>query len=365
MLCSSYSSRRSVAAATGLLGGWRGRAWRAQARRSDDAFRRERRVAPALATAALAVLALAQGAAPAAAQLHIEDLTFLLYALNVDLTQVEIGRLAVEKAQDKKVRQFARRMVDYHQQSHDRLAPVARRNGIQPPNELDPVAQQWKAALERLSGSQLDPRYLAGEAITLYSARYAYRRERRHGRDEQLRREAGQQAADLEQHRRAIREITARSEIDPTQPHPEDSSFLLYALDIDKTQVVLSQLAFEKARDDRVQQYARRMLDFHGRSYDRLVQVARQKGVEPPQELAPVAQTMGAGLQQLRGSHFDWMYITAQVIYHNWAFYRYERESIHGRDASVRDLAILAVHDLQMHHDTALKVVREWRSPGH
>jgi hypothetical protein len=57
---------------------------------------------------------------------------------------------------------------------------------------------------------------------------------------------------------------------------------------------------------------------------------------------------------------FDWQYINAQVIYHYAAFYRYERENIHGRGQDLRGLAGQAFRDVQEHHDDALGIVREW-----
>ena len=126
-------------------------------------------------------------------------------------------------------------------------------------------------------------------------------------------------------------------------------------MDIDFTQVQLSQLAAEKARDEQVRQFARRMLDFHGRSYDRLARIAEENGIKPLQEIGLIAQTMADGLQRLSAPLFDWQYINAQVIYHYSAFYRYERESIHGRGMQLRGLAAQEFRDVKEHHDAALR----------
>jgi predicted outer membrane protein len=82
--------------------------------------------------AALAIFGLARCAAPAhAAELHIQDQVFLLYATEIDRIQVRLGQLAAEKAQDEQVRQFARRMINYHQQSNARLIQIAQPYGIE------------------------------------------------------------------------------------------------------------------------------------------------------------------------------------------------------------------------------------------
>ena len=325
------------------------------------------RCARAVAIAALAVAALTGTASPAAAQLQVEDRTFLLYALSVDLTQVQIGQLAVEKAQNERLRDFARQMVDYHQRSRDRLTSIAQANGLEPPQELDPVSQRWQARLQKATGPQFDAGYMAGQAIYLYAARYSYRRERLQGRDEQLREDASRQALDIDEHRRMLRELAPKSPPTPaagqaasTELHPEDRTFLLYALDVDKTQIELNQMALGKARNEQVREFARAMLDYHQQSYDRLAGIARQNGIEPPDQIAPMARQIAQGLQQLSGPLFDWEYIATQVINYYWAFYRYEREAIHGRNGRLRDVAAQSSRDVKSHHDSAFGIVRQW-----
>jgi predicted outer membrane protein len=82
--------------------------------------------------ATLVIFGLAPCATPAdARELHIEDQVFLLYATEMDRTQVRLGQLAADKAHDEQVRQFARRMIDYHKQSNARLMQIAQQYGIE------------------------------------------------------------------------------------------------------------------------------------------------------------------------------------------------------------------------------------------
>jgi predicted outer membrane protein len=312
-------------------------------------------------TAALAILLLAPVAdRTEAAELHLEDIVFLLYATELDRTQIRLGQLAVEKAEDEQVRQFARRMVDYHRQSGDRLTQIAQQYGIEPPQGISPLAQRMQDGLQRLTGARFDHEYIASQVIYDYSAHYFYRREGLHGRAMQVWREAARQVGQIREHRREAQQIARRLEAQPAGLHAEDRTFLLYAMDVDLTQVQLSRLAAEKAEDEQVRRFARRMLDYHGRSYDRLARMARENDIEPLQEVGLIARAMQDGLQQLSGPMFDWQYINAQVIYHYAAFYRYERENIHGRGEDLRSTAGQAFRDVQEHHDDALGIVREW-----
>jgi predicted outer membrane protein len=311
--------------------------------------------------AALAILLLAPVAGPSdAAELHLEDIVFLLYATELDRTQIRLGQLAVEKAEDERVRQFALRMVDYHRQSGDRLRQLARQHGIEPQQGVSPLAQRMHDGLQQLTGARFDHEYMASQVIYDYSAHYFYRREELHGRARDVWGEAARQAPQIREHRREAQQIARRLEAQPAGLHAEDLTFLLYAMDVDLTQVRLSRLAAEKAEDEKVRRFARRMLDYHGRSYNRLERMARENGIEPVQEVGLIAQAMQDGLQQLSGPMFDWQYINAQVIYHYAAFYRYERENIHGRGQDLRGLAGQAFRDVQEHHDDALGIVREW-----
>ncbi len=307
-------------------------------------------------TAALATLA------PCAARaMQIEDQAFLLYATELDRIQVRLGQMAAEKAQDEQVRQFARRMIDYHTQSNARLMQIAQHYDVKIPQGTSPVAQSMQDELQRLSGPLFDYEYISSQVIYDYSAHYFYRREELHGLVRRLQQEADRQAEQIQQHRREAQRIGQRLEARPAGLDPEDSTFLLYAMDVDFTQVQLSHLAAEKARDERVRAFAQRMLDFHGRSYDRLAGIARANGIEPVQEIGEMARTMAGALGQLSAPLFDWQYISAQVIYHYAAFYRYERESIHGRDKQLRDLGAQAFRTVKEHHDDALAIVRDWK----
>ena len=311
--------------------------------------------------AMLAIFGQAPCAAPAdAAQLHIEDQAFLLYATEMDRTQIRLGQLAAEKAQDEQVRRFARRMIDYHQQSHGRLTQIAQQDGIEPPQGVSPLVQRMQNKLQGLGGRSFDYEYISSQVIYNYSAHYFYRRQERHGLDRQLQTEADQQAEHLRDHRRQAQWIAQRFEARPAGFHPEDGTFLLYAMDVDFTQIQLSHLAADKARDPQVRQYAQRMLDFHGRSYDQLARIAEANGIARLQEIGLMARTMADALAQLGAPMFDWQYINAQVIYHYAAFYRYERESIHGRNAQLRGLAAQAFREIKEHHDAALAIVRDW-----
>ena len=304
------------------------------------------------------VLALGYGPA-LAAKLSVEDRYFLLAAMVAGSAQIEVSKLAAEKAQDGRVHDFAGRVLDHHEQSYARLVRLAEENGIEPPQEVDPAARRWMDRLRRLEGPEFDAAYAAGQVPSLYAAIWVHRREARHGSDGPWRIAAEREAEAIDAYQGEARRLAADFEADlPAGLHPEDGAFLDFAMNVDLTQVRLGELALNKAGDERVLAFARRMVDDHGQSYDRFVRTTKANGVEPLEEIGPVSKRTRAWLEGLSGTAFDREYTTSQVIHHGVWFYRYEHEAIHGRDEAVRKLAAEGARIGKMHHDAVLAIVR-------
>ncbi len=312
-----------------------------------------------IAVAIVGILALAHGAAAAAAQPSVEDRYFLLAAMAAGLAQVEVGKLAVDKASDERIRDFARRVLDHHEQAGDRLAEIARDESIEPPQEVDPATQGWVDRLRRLEGPQFDAAYAAGQVPSLYAAIWVHRREARHGSNGPWRAAAEREAEAIDAYQEEARRLAEDFAADlPDGLHPEDGTFLDFAMNVDLTQVRLGKLALDKASDERVRAFARHMVDDHGQSYDKFVRTAKANGVAPLEEISPVSERTRAWLEGLSSPAFDREYITSQVIHHGVWFYRYEHEAIHGRDEAVRELGADGAQMGKMHHDAALAIVR-------
>jgi putative membrane protein len=77
------------------------------------------------------------------------DRVFVHAAAIGGMAEVEFGKLAQEKGQNEAVKEFGRRMVDDHSKANDRLAGLAKDDGIPVPDELD---QEHKAMRDRLTG---------------------------------------------------------------------------------------------------------------------------------------------------------------------------------------------------------------------
>lgn len=88
------------------------------------------------------------------------DKTFIKKAAEGGLAEVELGKLATEKASNDQVKKFGQRMVDDHGKANDQLKDVAAQKHVDLPAELNAKDKATKARLEKLSGEEFDRAYM-------------------------------------------------------------------------------------------------------------------------------------------------------------------------------------------------------------
>jgi putative membrane protein len=93
-------------------------------------------------------------------QLAAADQAFLKEAATGGLMEVELGRLATEKASSPEVKQFGQRMVDDHSKANQQLSTLAKEKNVQVPTELTGKAKADYDRLSKLSGEQFDRAYM-------------------------------------------------------------------------------------------------------------------------------------------------------------------------------------------------------------
>jgi putative membrane protein len=85
---------------------------------------------------------------------------FILAAASGGMAEVELGRMAAQKAADNEVKQFGQRMVDDHSRANAELKQVASRKNVTLPAELDSRHRDLLDRLGKLSGSEFDRAYM-------------------------------------------------------------------------------------------------------------------------------------------------------------------------------------------------------------
>jgi putative membrane protein len=89
------------------------------------------------------------------------DRQFLRKAVDDDLAEVEMSRLAQHKASSQQVKGFAQTLVDDHSKTKDQLEKIASNKHIDIPKGLSAKNQATKDWLAKFSGEQFDNAYMA------------------------------------------------------------------------------------------------------------------------------------------------------------------------------------------------------------
>ena len=88
------------------------------------------------------------------------DQAFVTKLAGVAMAEVELGKLAKEKASSREVKAFGQRMIDDHQKAGDELKGIAQRKNFSWPAALPPDAVALKDKLSKLSGAAFDRAYI-------------------------------------------------------------------------------------------------------------------------------------------------------------------------------------------------------------
>ena len=96
------------------------------------------------------------------ASLSSADKNFVQKAAIGGMAEVELGKLAQQKASSDQVKQFGSRMVEDHTKANDELKQVASQKGVTLPTDLDAKHKSMVAKLDKLSGQQFDRAYMDG-----------------------------------------------------------------------------------------------------------------------------------------------------------------------------------------------------------
>jgi putative membrane protein len=102
---------------------------------------------------------------PAPRQTNQSDRVFTHAAAIGGLAEVDLGKLATQKAAGRAVQDFAQTMVRDHGAANDRLAAIAKEDGITLPDQLDEEHRTMRSQLEQSSGPHFDRAYIQGQII--------------------------------------------------------------------------------------------------------------------------------------------------------------------------------------------------------
>jgi putative membrane protein len=88
------------------------------------------------------------------------DQQFVQKAAADNIGEIQLGRLATQRAESPSVKQFAERVVDDHTKALDALTTAAGQSGTQVTRELDDKHREIHERLSRLQGAAFDREYM-------------------------------------------------------------------------------------------------------------------------------------------------------------------------------------------------------------
>jgi putative membrane protein len=150
------------------------------------------------------------------AKLAPADRQFVKKAAEGGLAEVELGKLASEKADSPDVKQFGQRMVDDHSKANDQLKQVASEKGITIPDKLSAKDAATKARLEKLSGKAFDRAYMRDMVTDHTKDVSEFRMESKNAKDPDVKNFASQTLPTLKDHLKEAKSIAPKAGVKTT-----------------------------------------------------------------------------------------------------------------------------------------------------
>jgi putative membrane protein len=132
--------------------------------------------------------------------LKSSDVSFAINAVQGGLAEVELGKLAVEKANSPDVRAFGQKMVDDHTKANGQLTAIAQKEEITFPATLNAEDQQLYNKLQHMSGAMFDKAYMKAMVKDHKQDVKEFKKEAKKGKDPQIKSFASETLPVLESH---------------------------------------------------------------------------------------------------------------------------------------------------------------------
>lgn len=135
------------------------------------------------------------------------DKKFMREAAEGGLAEVELGKLAKEKASSSEVKKFGQRMVDDHSKANEELKQIASSKGVDLPDKLTGKDKLLKQRLSKLSGPQFDRAYMENMVKDHRQDVAEFNRESASARDPEVKQFASKTLPTLKGHLKEAEEI--------------------------------------------------------------------------------------------------------------------------------------------------------------
>jgi putative membrane protein len=128
------------------------------------------------------------------------DTRFIDHAVRGNQAEIEIGKLAEQKAQSPEAKSLAQRLVTDHGKANKQLTQIAKEKGVELPTGPDREQQELRARLEKLNGAAFDRAFVEAQVKDHQKDVQFYQTESTRLQDPQLRSFAQQTLPVLQEH---------------------------------------------------------------------------------------------------------------------------------------------------------------------
>ena len=135
----------------------------------------------------------------------------------------------------------------------------------------------------------------------------------------------------------------------PGQLSSADKQFVMDAASSGMYEVEAGQAAAAKGGNDAVRMLGQHMVKDHTDANQKLMDIARQKGIMMPPAMNEHDKDMLTKLNNLSGSAFDDEYVRQQKAAHQQAISKFQREAKSGSDADIKNFAAQTLPTLKEH----------------
>ena len=142
--------------------------------------------------------------------LNPEDKGFAQKAATGGQAEVALGNLALQKASDPKVKEFAQRMVSDHTNANQQLQQIAGKKDLDLPTMVPTEAQEEQDKLSKLSGKAFDKEYIRYEVQDHQQDVQDFQKAQSDVSDPDLKQFASQTLPIIEQHLKLAQQIEGK-----------------------------------------------------------------------------------------------------------------------------------------------------------
>ena len=141
----------------------------------------------------------------------MDDKKFVKDAAIGGMTEVELGKLAAQKATRDDVKQFGQKMVDDHTKANDQLKEIATKSSMEVPSSLDPKHQARVDKLSALSGAAFDKAYVKDQLKDHLQDVSEFQSEAQGGSDPNIKQFAASTLPTLQEHLSMVKDLSKSS----------------------------------------------------------------------------------------------------------------------------------------------------------